>query len=400
MKILITGQAFYQRNNGQAVFTINLAEGLAAAGHKVLVLAPSETGNAYRKQEHGVQIQTVPALHLQNNVNISAFSGRLVRRVLAEFAPEIVHIQDHYFLSRSVVRATNRQQAKLIGTNHFLPENLTDNAPLPTWLAGMAHPWLWDNLLALYNQLDGVTAPTQTAVNILRTAGLNVPTQAISCGINSERFHPRPELDRSTLRQQYKLGADKTLLLYVGRVDQEKSLESVIKAMAHLKRNDVQFAIAGKGRHLSALKTLCQKLQVGERVVFTGFVPDDDLPLLLNSADIFVMPGYAELQSIATLEAMASGLPVLAADARALPELVDHNHNGYLFIPKSPMDVLFFIVQLLNNRSAWANMGAASLHKAQMHAQRNTTQRYVDWYSHLRPVENLGRQLQPQYTSS
>ena len=177
-------------------------------------------------------------------------------------------------------------------------------------------------------------------------------------------------------------------------------MESVIKAMAHLKRNDVQFAIAGKGRHLSALKTLCQKLQLGDRVVFTGFVPDDDLPLLLNSADIFVMPGYAELQSIATLEAMASGLPVLAADARALPELVAHNHNGYLFIPKSPMDVLFFIVQLLNNRSAWASMGAASLHKAQMHAQRNTTQRYVDWYSHLRPAENVGRQLQPQYTSS
>lgn len=65
MKILRAGQAFYQQNNGQAVFTINLAEGLAAAGHLVLVLAPSETGQAYQRQQQGV-----PVLHLQYNAKL------------------------------------------------------------------------------------------------------------------------------------------------------------------------------------------------------------------------------------------------------------------------------------------------------------------------------------------
>lgn len=70
MKILRAGQAFYQQNNGQAVFTINLAEGLAAAGHTVLVLAPSETGQAYQRQQQGVPVQTVPALHLQYSAKL------------------------------------------------------------------------------------------------------------------------------------------------------------------------------------------------------------------------------------------------------------------------------------------------------------------------------------------
>ncbi len=62
MKILLAGQAFYHPNNGQAVFTINLAEGLAESGHSVMVLAPSETGHAYQWQQQGVTLQTVPAL--------------------------------------------------------------------------------------------------------------------------------------------------------------------------------------------------------------------------------------------------------------------------------------------------------------------------------------------------
>ena len=333
MKILLAGQAFYQPNNGQAVFTINLAEGLAAAGHRVMVLAPSETGQAYQRQQQGVRLQTVPALHLKYNANVTAFTDRLVAQTGAAFAPDIVHIQDHYFLSRTVLRMVRRPPLKTIGTNHFLPANLTDNFTLPAWLRIPLQSWLWRNMLAVYNRLDGVTTPTATAVAILKKVGLRVPVQAISCGVDRWHFRPRPDLDRTVMRRKYGLQPDKPTLIYVGRVDYEKCLDTVLYALAALDRDDLQCAIVGTGRDVNHLQALCAQLGLGARVVFTGFVPAGDLPLLLNSADAFIMPSPAELQSIATLEAMASGVPVIQPNWGSFPEMIDRTGGGLLFTP-------------------------------------------------------------------
>lgn len=383
MRVLIAGQAFFRRDNGQAVFTVNLAEGLAQAGHAVLVMAPSETGRAYRQRQPGLILQTVPALPLGYNVNVTALTDRLVTRTLLEFNPDVVHLQDHYFLSRSVLRAARQHRLKVVGTNHFLPENLADNLPIPKWLYKLAQPWLWRTMLDVYQQLDGVTAPTQTAVAILKQQSLRVPIRAISCGVDRGRFHPRPTLDRAALRRKYGLAVDKVLLLYVGRVDREKRLDLMARALAQLDRTEVQFAIAGRGSYKNALKQLCQDLGLAERVVFTGFVPAEDLPLLLNSADIFVMPSHAELQSIATLEAMSSGLPVLAAHACALPELVTPGVNGYLFSADDADNAAQGLTALLNQRFRWAEMGQASLVKAAPHAQDRTIRAYADWYQQV-----------------
>src|SRR5439155_23320461 len=118
--------------------------------------------------------------------------------------------------------------------------------------------------------------------------------------------------------------------LYVGRLDRGKRIAVLIHAFHRLSREDLQLPIAGRGRHGRALRALAERLALGRRVVFTGFVPDEDLPGLLNSVDVFVMPSEAELQSIATLEAMATGRPVLAEVALALPELMETNVIDYM----------------------------------------------------------------------
>ena len=124
-------------------------------------------------------------------------------------------------------------------------------------------------------------------------------------------------------------------------------------------------------------------------MVFTGYVPAQDLPALLNSIDIFAMPSEAELQSIATLEAMGTGRPVLAADAQALPELVKNGVNGYLFKAGDVDDAARRIGQLTDEREYWPAMGAASLTLVRPHSLGNTLLRYEDLY------RSLGRAIQP-----
>ena len=88
MRVLFSGQTYYRKDNGQAVFMIRLAEGLARAGHEVMALAPSMRGIAQRELLNGVIVQTVPALHLGHNLNVTAFSDGWVEDTIAEFAPD------------------------------------------------------------------------------------------------------------------------------------------------------------------------------------------------------------------------------------------------------------------------------------------------------------------------
>lgn len=382
MKILLAGQAFYRKDNGQATFTVTLAEGLARAGHQVAVLAPKVFG-AGTICKNGVDIHRLTALYLGHNVNVSAFSGRRIEKVLDTLRPDMVHIQDHYFISRSVWCKARKRNIPVVGTNHFLPDNLIDNVHFAGCLRPLVQRLLWRNMLGLFNRLDGVSAPTPTAASILKQAGCRVDVEAISNGVDIQRFRPRPTANRRHLRRRYGIDPSQVVFLYVGRVDREKGLDVLLKAAIRLAGQPLQIVICGKGRFLSALKHMRKDLGLKERVVLTGYVPDSDLSLLYNSADVFVMPSAAELQSIATLEAMACGRPVLAADARALPELVCPGVNGLLFQPGSSTGAERCIRDMLALAPNWPAMGRASRLRAEQHALSETVRRYTAWYAEV-----------------
>jgi len=371
MRIAIAGQTYDTKTNGQGVFTVHLAEGLARSGHQVMLLMPSNQGAACRTFVNRVQIEAIGALSLAplyRNVSVTLWPLRQVALLLDQFQPEIVHLQDHYPLCRSVLRAARERDLPTIGTNHFLPENMTPYVPLSRYCRASVDRILWRTVLDVLNQVRIVTTPTETAAEILRRQRIRIAVHAISCGVDLDRFYPDGCVDRNEMRRRYGLDPSRTVILYVGRLDREKRLDVLIEAIQRLNRDDLQLAIAGQGRNGRTLRALAAPLARDRRVVFTGFVPAADLPGLLNSVDLFAMPSEAELQSIATLEAMATGRPVLAADARALPELVQNGVNGYLFKAGDVEAACQRIAGFADEKSRWAPMGEASLAAAQRHS--------------------------------
>ncbi len=122
----------------------------------------------------------------------------------------------------------------------------------------------------------------------------------------------------------------------------------LLRAFAALKPAlDAHLDIVGGGDLMKELGQTAKDLGIGDRTTFTGYVTDEELRDLLSRATVFVMPSIAELQSIATLEAMSSGLPIVAADAMALPHLVHEGENGYLFAPGDVSDLTAKILQVL-----------------------------------------------------
>jgi glycosyltransferase involved in cell wall biosynthesis len=167
-----------------------------------------------------------------------------------------------------------------------------------------------------------VTTPTHKAAEFLeRNTGIE-HVYAVSCGIDAHKYTPSFE-PRTENR-----------VIFVGRVTGEKQIDVLIRAISLLPKDlDVKLEIIGDGDQRRALEQQVEQLGITDRVTLTGYVSDDELREAYTRATVLAMPSIAELQSIVTMEAMASGLPVVAANAMALPHLVHDGQNGYLFQP-------------------------------------------------------------------
>lgn len=387
MRLLIAAQSYRPPLNGEAVFSIRLAEGLAAAGHSVAVATPSGNLWPQRAVQNGVEVHGFLALSLapwHPEVRVTPLPRLGTGSLFEETRPEVVHVQDHYPLCRAVAAAARARGVPLLASNYFVPGNMIPQLPgFLRWRRDWAERVLWHTVLTVLNRADLVTTPTQSAAAVLQRQRLYVPVRAISCGVDLHRFRPDLRVDRSALRRRYGLDTDRTLYLYVGRVDRDKGLHVLLEALSVLDRDDVQLGIVGRGSALGALRAQARRLGLERQVAFAGYVPDDDLPALLNSADVFCMPSAVELQSIATLEAMGTGRPVLAADAQALPELVRDGVNGYLFRPDDPQDAARGMAKLADHPESWAAMGAASLDLVRPHRFEHTLRQFEAVYRSL-----------------
>ena len=392
MRILIASTIEYIAFHGQAIFTINLAEGLVKNGHTVMALVSSDRGHSYQLEHNGVHVQAVNAVDLSlfhPDTSLPLFSAKAVSHILEAFQPDIVHIQDHYFLSRNAAITAHRLGIKCVGTNHFMPENLAPYVPLVSRIKPVYNWVLWHWMRETYDRLDAVACPSGTAARILHSVKVRPPIFPISCGGNTHFFRPDPTVNRLAWRTRYGIDPQKTIFFFVGRVDREKRLDVLLRAVALLNREDFQLVIGGKGAYQNKLIALTDQLGLGTKVHFTGFIPQEDLPSVLNSIDIFAMPSEAELLSIATLQAMGCSRPVLAANAVALPELVTEGSNGLLFKPGDATDAARCMKWFTVHPERWANMGAASLDKVQAHSLENIVHEYEALYEKVLAGDSL-----------
>jgi len=394
MRVLIATDTYYPHVNGASYFTQRLAHFLHQRGHAVLVIAPARRFGYEDYTHNDIRIIGTPSLPspFPNDFRFSLPSRRQrMREVIKEFSPDVVHIQSHFFLCRMVLKIAQELGLPTVGTNHFMPENLVHYVPISAGMQRRLGAWTWRDFYRIFKQLDVVTTPTPTAAHLLNSIGFS-DVEALSCGINRTLFHPRPEED-AELAAAYDLGA-RPRLLYVGRLDHEKHVDIVLRALAEIPPAErPQFLIAGHGAEAKNLHELASHLGLEGTVRFLGFVPNEILPRLYTAADCFVIAGTAELQSLVTMEAMASGLPVLAANAMALPELVHTGENGYLFDIAQPAQLAGYIRELMADANKRHRMGEASLRLVEKHDSAQVVEQYERVYQ--RAISLAARQAQP-----
>ncbi|SEF37763.1 Glycosyltransferase involved in cell wall bisynthesis [Amycolatopsis pretoriensis] len=351
LRVLIGADTFPPDINGAAFFAARLARGLAERGHDVHVVCPSDDGPARTEERDGYTIHRLRAhaipFHRDYRFCTPGGARPAVGELLDRIRPDVVHVQAHFGVGRALLETAAARDVPGMATNHFMPDNLLGYTPFPRRVKNALARWAWRDLKRVYRDARIVTTPTPRAAEVLAGIGLDRPVQVVSCGIDLTHYAapPRP--------------ADRPMsVLFVGRLDAEKNIDQLLRALAPLPH--VRADLVGDGTRRHELQELTADLGIGDRVTFHGFVPDADLVHRYAAADVFCMPGTAELQSLATMEAMAAGLPVVAADALALPHLVHHGENGYLFAPGSITTISRWIADLAADPAVRARMGEAS----------------------------------------
>ena len=287
-------------------------------------------------------------------------------------------MQSHFIVNRAMLKVAQKQRFPIVATNHFMPENLTHYLPIPKVALHWVNEYMWRDFAKVFNKIPFVTTPTEIAANLIRSR-LSVPVIPVTCGIDLEKFNPKN--DGIYLRNHYAIPKEKPVLLFLGRLDAEKRVEQIIEASAKaMKYIDFSLVIAGKGSEANNLQKLTKKLAIENRVFFTGFVPDEDLPSLYKVADCFVNACPFELQCIAVMEAMATGLPVIAVNASALPHLVKENVNGALFESGDIYTLKKIIIDIISNKEKRQSMGKESLRLIKEHGIETTIEKYLEIY--------------------
>ncbi|MFT4245053.1 MAG: glycosyltransferase [Micrococcaceae bacterium] len=344
--ILIAADTYVPTINGAARFTNRLAVDLIRRGYDVHIICPDTTDSGFHteKDKDGATrhyVSSLPSfIYGDFPIAIPPFIMRQVKKILKTVNPDVIHAQCHYSVGRITVYYAKEFGIRIVGTNHFMPENVLQHVPLLTKFANnWATKFSWEDCGRVFNKCDVVTAPTPRAAGLLESEGHVGKVWPISCGIDTAFYdlHDGEE----------KIEKNGKTVLFVGRLDSEKNIDLIIQAMRYLDK-DVHLNIVGDGIEKKKLEKLVVENKLVERVHFLGKLSDAELRQQYISADVFCMPSTAELQSLATLESMCAATPVVAANAMALPHLVKDGKNGYLFEPGDVEDLTQKLNLVLN----------------------------------------------------
>jgi phosphatidylinositol alpha 1,6-mannosyltransferase len=367
---------------GVPTVTHNLAIDFAERGHQVSVIAPSYGARDVYRLEQNVCVYRFSSFEwpTYKELRIPFLPLLPLHNVIKRADPDIIHIHSPVVLGNIAHILAGGLRKPIIATNHYLPINMSRSLASEPLLSKHFSNVSYSYLVHFCNGCQYVTAPTATALNLLYEHGLRVPARAISNGIDLQKFTPG-ERDPQVL-QRFGLPTDRPLLLHVNRLSEEKRVNVLLDAVAKIK-TAAHLALVGTGPAEADLRLQVEQLQIVGRVSFLGFVSDADLLALRRSADLFVIPSEGDLQSLATMEAMACGLSIIAADAYALPELVHHEENGLLFQPGDSDDCAHGIDRLLNDQDLCAHMGEASLKIVAAHDRVKVLDEWEELYRRL-----------------
>lgn len=366
MRIAMMTDSYFPTRDGVVTSICTIKESLEQLGHEVFIIAPEPEEEC---RQDGVYYFPAVKFRSYEGYYVPVFPSNKME-ILREISPDVIHIHGVATMAVRGLICGHTLGIPTVMTFHTMVDDAAQYySPIKLHPDTMSR-LVWIYLRQILKRMDVVVTPTRCIGAEIESHGarcrhlVTVPT-----GAKTEEF--RPGLPFDDIIDRYGLSGSR-VIVHVGRVSYEKDIDMVIRAMAHV---DARLLIVGKGPAKEDLERLVCEMGLQDKVTFTGFVPDEDLPRYYNAADMVISASKFETQGLTILEAMATRKPVACRNGRAFSEIVQDGVNGYLF--DDDAGCVRAIERCLD---APEDVRDASYATAMANSRSESVKRYVDAY--------------------
>lgn len=377
MKVLLTTDTYLPSVNGVAISTHNLYKELKALGHDVRILTLSSDG-VERVEGDICYLRSINSYIYPGTRIKIPFFNRPVNDII-EWHPDIIHSQTEFSTMLVAKLMSVRFKIPQVHTYHTLYEDY-----LNYFLKGkvIRKSTAAKLTAALFNTFEAVIVPTEKVRDVLVKYGIQKDIYTIPTGIDISGFQreiTEDELDK--LSAEYKIYNRDKLIVYVGRIAEEKNLNEIVLLFREVARsvNDAKLLIVGGGPYLDELKKLVKRMGLDENIHFTGMIKPQDVYKYYKLGKVFVTASLSETQGLTYIEALSSGCPVLCKYDRCIEGIVENGYNGYAY--KEGKEFIKHAVNILQDEKLQQRLSASASNRAEEYSCRTFGYRVSEVYS-------------------
>ncbi|MDE7262392.1 MAG: glycosyltransferase family 4 protein [Oscillospiraceae bacterium] len=326
MKILITTDWYAPVINGVVTSVLLLKRELEARGHEVRVVTLSNTLHSY-KDGNVYYMGSVSANRIYPGARLRINRTRSLVRELISWHPDVIHSQCEFSTFRVAYALSTHLDVPIVHTYHTVYEDYTHyfspSERVGKYVVSVFSRWFCGRTAC-------VVAPTQKVADLLHHYNVRCRVEVIPTGVDLAAYRQEPAPGRmEELRRKWSIPEDKVVLLYLGRIAQEKNLETLIDQIAAAGRRDAVLLLVGDGPDREAV--LDHARARGVEVIYTGMVPHSEVPDYYRLGDLFVTASTSETQGLTYFEALAAGLPVLCRKDPCVDGVIEDGVNGWQY---------------------------------------------------------------------
>ncbi|MBL1150758.1 MAG: glycosyltransferase family 4 protein [Armatimonadetes bacterium] len=372
LRVAVFSDSYTPIVNGVSISIEALVEELRARGHSVHIFTSAfprhkdRDANVYRMRS----IRT--PFTRDYPLAVPPFYGTL--RQFRRHTFDIIHTHTPFTVGFVGLRWAESHDLPIVSTYHTLYEKYAHYIPyFPKWYTFNK---IRKHTRYYYNLCDHVIVPSEAALRSLRRNEIRTPITIIPTGI---RLNPKVTQQEARLR----VGArqDEKMLLYVGRIAKEKNMDVLVHAAKLIldARDDARLWIVGDGPYRAQCQMLVRNLGIGDRVLFTGFVPRSEVSQYYIASDMFVFTSMTETQGLVIGEAMAHGVPAVAVHGGGASLAVEEDVNGFV-VPNSPRDFAECVLRILSNPSLHGRLSEGAKRSAKAFSMSDMCNQVLEVY--------------------
>lgn len=382
MRIGLFTDTYPPHINGVATSVSMLEAALRRKGHKVYVITVNPDNLSYNfEDDHIIRIPGIPTgiydYRLSGIYPIKAASK------VKQLNLDIIHSHTEFGIGLFARIMAKQLDIPLVHTYHTMYEDYVYY--ITKGYFDKSSKKLVEHLVKFYcdKTTTELIVPTKKTYDLFKEKyKYDRNVHIIPTGIDIEKFYKEKiNADKvNKLKEKIGINKDDFVILFVGRVASEKSIDFLIKNHVDLvkKNKKVKLIIVGSGPDLENLEKLSNKLNMGNNIIFTGKVPWNEVALYYNMATVFTTASHTETQGLTVIEAMAASLPVIALNDEAFNTTVIHGLNGYVFNNKK--EYCKYMEKFMNDQNLCIKMGNQARINSNQYSSRYYAERVLDVY--------------------